>query len=124
MADISNRLNQFLAIGGGGSTCVGLSIGTSSIKLVELKKSGKTWKLLHFGIVQLPEDVVINREIINPIVVVESIKTLVGQLKLKNKEVCTSLSELADHQADDSGSSQSEGASGLGVLGSRTISAL
>jgi type IV pilus assembly protein PilM len=74
------------------STAVGLSIGSSSIKLVELKKSGKVWKLLHFGIVQLPEDAVVNREITNPIVVVDSIKTLTNQIKLKTKNVCTSLS--------------------------------
>ncbi|MGZ3698095.1 MAG: type IV pilus biogenesis protein PilM, partial [Bdellovibrionota bacterium] len=56
-----------------------------------MKKSGKLWKLLHFGIVQLPDDVVVNREIVNPIAVVESIKTLVNQIKLRNKNVCTSI---------------------------------
>lgn len=81
-----------LASLGSGPTCVGLSIGTSSIKLVELKKAGKTWKLLHFGIVQLPEDAVVNREIINPVAVVDAIKSLLAQIKLKNKSVCTSLS--------------------------------
>ncbi|MCM2276758.1 MAG: pilus assembly protein PilM [Oligoflexia bacterium] len=75
-----------------GGTAVGLSIGSSSIKLVELKKAGKSWKLLHFGIVQLPEDVIVNREIVNDIAVVESIKTLISQIKLKSKAVCTALS--------------------------------
>ncbi len=79
----------------GGKTSVGLSIGSSSIKLVELKKSGKTWKLIHFGIVQLPDEVIVNREIINPIVVSESIKTLTSQMKLKNKNICTSISGTA-----------------------------
>ncbi len=73
-------------------TAVGLSIGSSSIKLVELKREGKAWKLIHFGIVQLPEDAIVNREIMNPIVVVDSIKTLTNQIKLKTKNVCTSLS--------------------------------
>jgi type IV pilus assembly protein PilM len=80
------------ALSGAAQTAVGLSIGTSSIKLVELKKVGKIWKLLHFGIVQLPEDVIVNREIVNPIVVTDSIKTLVNQIKLRNKAVCTALS--------------------------------
>ncbi len=79
------------ALGGGGSA-VGLSIGTSSIKIVELQKVGKIWKLLHFGMVQLPEDTIVNREIVNAISVVDSIKTLTNQLKLKTKSVCTSLS--------------------------------
>src|SRR5690242_19417861 len=78
--------------GGGSKSAVGLSIGTSSIKLVEIKRSGKSWKLLHFGIVQLPEDVIVNREIVNPIALTESIKTLVSQINLKTTTVCTSLS--------------------------------
>lgn len=71
---------------------MGLSIGTSSIKLVELKRQRKSWKLLHFGIYQLPEDAVVNREIINNIAVVESLRTLTQQVKLKSRSLCTSLS--------------------------------
>ena len=73
-------------------TSVGLSIGSSSVKIVELKKVGKNWKLLHFGIVQLPENVVVNREIVNSIAVVESIKTLLAQIKLKTPQVCSAIS--------------------------------
>jgi type IV pilus assembly protein PilM len=92
-ADFISKISGILAsFAGGGGTCVGLSIGSSSIKLIELKKAGRNWKLLHFGVVQLPADVIINREIVNQIAVVESIKTLVNQLKLKTKTVCTSLS--------------------------------
>ena len=86
------NLGGLLSLGGGGGAAVGLSIGTSSVKIVELQKSGKIWKLLHFGMIQLPEDAVVNREIVNGIAVVDSIKTLVNQLKLSNKTVCTSLS--------------------------------
>jgi type IV pilus assembly protein PilM len=77
---------------GGGDTAVGLSIGTSSIKLVELKRSGKAWKLLHFGMVQLPEDAIVNREVVNAIAVVDSLKRLLSQIKLKSKAVCTAIS--------------------------------
>lgn len=96
----AGQLSQiFSKIGGsfslGGGTSVGLSIGTSSIKLVELKKSGKAWKLLHFGIVQLPEDVIVNREIMNAVAVTESIRSLTQQLRLGSKEVCTSVSGAA-----------------------------
>ena len=66
----------------GGGSALGLSIGTSAIKLVELKKQGKVWKLLHFGIVQLPEDVIVNREIVNQIAVVDSLRTLLGGIPL------------------------------------------
>ena len=87
---ISKISDAFAGLGGG--TAIGLSIGSSSIKIVELKRSGKSWKLLHFGMVQLPDDAIVNREIMNQLAVVESIKTLVNQIKLKNKQVCTSLS--------------------------------
>ncbi len=92
LTPIISKISDLLFSGGGSQTAVGLSIGTSSIKLVELKKVGKMWKLLHFGIIQLPEDVVVNREIVNPIAVTENIKTLVDQIKLQNKAVCASLS--------------------------------
>jgi len=77
---------------GGGGTSVGLSIGSSSIKLVELKKSGKSWRLESWGVVQLPTDALSHREIVNSIAVVDSLKALVGSLKLKSKQVCTALS--------------------------------
>ena len=76
----------------GGTSVVGLSIGSSSIKIAELRKSGKSWKLLTFGSTPLPDDVIVNREILNPIVVTDSIRALVGPIKLKTKMVCTALS--------------------------------
>ena len=76
----------------GSKTHVGISIGTSSIKLIELRKTGKIWQLLHFGVVNLPEDVIVNREVVNPVALIENIKVLINQIKLKNKNVCTSLS--------------------------------
>ncbi len=94
MADLignfSSKLSSFFPFGR--KSAVGLSIGSSSIKLVELVKKGKVWKLLHFGVVQLPEEVVVNREIVNPVALVECIKTLVNQMQLKNRQVCTSIS--------------------------------
>ena len=57
------------------SHVVGLSIGSSSVKLIELKRAGKLWKLMHFGMVHLPEDAILDREIVNTIAVTESIKT-------------------------------------------------
>lgn len=81
--------------GFGADSTVGLSIGSSSIKLVELKKTGKSWKLLHFGMIQLPDEAIVNRDIVNHIAVSESLKTLVGQLRPSNKNICASLSGTA-----------------------------
>ena len=91
-AGFLSKITDLLSSLGGSESAVGLSVGSSAIKLVELKKTGKTWKLLHFGVAQLPEDVIINREIVNQIAVVDCIRTLIGQLKLKSKSVCTGMS--------------------------------
>lgn len=79
----------------GGSTQIGVSIGTSSVKIAELKKSGKGYVLTHFGVAQIPEGAIVNREILNHMAVVDAVKGLVAQLKLKGKQVVTSLSGAA-----------------------------
>lgn len=88
--DVLNNTSGFLSLGGR-QTAVGLSVGTSSIKVVELQRARKGWKLLHFGMVQLPQDAIVNREIVNSVAVSEAISTLASQLKLKNKSVCLSI---------------------------------
>lgn len=77
---------------GGSSTAIGLSIGTSSIKLVELQREKKGYRLIHFGIVQLPDEAIVNREIVNSIAVVDALKTLVSQLRLSSKVCVLSVS--------------------------------
>lgn len=79
----------------GGGTGVGVSIGSFSVKLVELKKSGKSWKLLNAAIGALPEDSIVNRDIVNQLAVVGSIKDILGRIKLKQKNICTSVSGTA-----------------------------
>ncbi|MBC7691107.1 MAG: type IV pilus assembly protein PilM [Methylotenera sp.] len=93
-APLFSKLSDALAsFTGGSGSAIGLSIGSSSIKLVELQKVKKTWKLQHFAMVPLPDDALSNREIINHISVVESIKALIdpSKMKLKSKQVCSAM---------------------------------
>lgn len=76
----------------GANTRIGVSIGSSSVKIAELKKSGKGYSLVHFGIAQFPEEAVVNREIVNHMAVVDAVRNLVSQLKIKGKPVVTALS--------------------------------
>ena len=79
--------------GGKAKSLIGMSIGTSSIKLVELKKTGADdWQLVHFATAQLPEETIVNREIVNPLAVVENIKTLDNELGLQERNVAISIS--------------------------------
>lgn len=86
-------LSKLKGLGGSASrgSCVGLSIGSSSIKMVELAKSSKEWRLVNFGMVPLPDDALSNREIVNHLAVVENLKNLVEKAKPKSKNVCIAI---------------------------------
>ncbi len=74
-----------------GSNAVAISVGSSSVKFVELRKSGKSFQLTNFGVFPLPEDSVVNREIVNPVAVTEAIRQIVKQKKPSQKQVVTGL---------------------------------
>ncbi|MEW6455852.1 MAG: type IV pilus assembly protein PilM [Acidobacteriota bacterium] len=75
---------------------VGLDIGSSSIKIVELKSKklgGKEfYKLKKIGYELLPSNTIVDGTIIESNSVIESIKKLSSEIKLKNKHVATSVS--------------------------------
>ncbi|BCS33860.1 pilus assembly protein PilM [Luteitalea sp. TBR-22] len=71
---------------------VGLDIGSSAIKAVELKASGKGWKVVAFGVEPLPPDTIVDGAIIDGTAVADAIRRLFDRLGIKNKEVAASLS--------------------------------
>ena len=70
---------------------VGLDIGTSSIKMVELKRSGKSFKLLKFGMSAVPPGLVEGGEIQDPAVLSSIIFQLFSDLGIRKKNVCTGI---------------------------------
>jgi type IV pilus assembly protein PilM len=73
-------------------TCVGLDIGSSSVKVVQLKETSKGYQLVNFGIEPLPPQTIVDGAIMNQSAVVDAIKQLRLALKLKVKEVATAIS--------------------------------
>lgn len=71
---------------------VGLDIGSSAVKAVELKASGKGWKVVAFGIEALPPDAIVDGAIIDGTAVAEAIRRLFERLGIKNRDVAASLS--------------------------------
>ncbi len=71
---------------------VGIDIGSYAIKLVQLKKVGKTYQLMHFGVMPLLPDAIVDGTIANAGAVVEAIRNLVRMEKIKTKEVATAVS--------------------------------
>ncbi len=71
---------------------VGLDIGSHSIKLVEIDQSKKGMVLKNFGIAGLPRQAVVEGYIKDKEAVASAIKQLVRNLKIRNKNVATSIS--------------------------------
>lgn len=75
----------------GAKPTVGICVGAASVKVAEVKKVGKTWKLVRFGLTQLPEDSVVNREVFNPVAVTGAIQAALNQARIVSKNVVTGM---------------------------------
>ncbi len=71
---------------------VGLDIGSSSVKAVELKKSKGGYELVSFGLEPLAQDTVVDGAIMDAPSVAEKIVSIFDTQKIKSKDVATSVS--------------------------------
>ena len=72
--------------------CVGIDIGASSVKLCQLKKTGRGLMLERFGVVNLPSETVVDGALMNSARVVEAIQELVAVHRVKVKQVALAIS--------------------------------
>jgi type IV pilus assembly protein PilM len=71
---------------------VGLDIGSSAVKAVELKPAGKGFKVTAFGIEPVPPDSIVDGAIIDGTAVADAIRRLFENKAFKTKDVAASLS--------------------------------
>ena len=72
---------------------VGLDIGSSAVKLVELKeKKGGTYSLVKLGLERLSPEAIVDGSIMDSSMVVETISKLNNEKQIKNSNYATSLS--------------------------------
>ena len=71
---------------------VGLDIGSSAVKAVELKPSGKSHRVTAFAVEPIPPDSIVDGAIIDGTAVAEAIRRLFANAAFKSKEVAASLS--------------------------------
>jgi type IV pilus assembly protein PilM len=71
---------------------IGLDIGSSSIKAVELDWGKKTPRLKHFGMIPLPPEAIVDGAFMDSASIVESIRSLIEGLRIKTKTVAVSIS--------------------------------
>ena len=74
------------------SELFGLDIGSSSVKLVELQKTGSGYQLVNFGLVNLTQEAIIDGAIMDSQAVIDAIKALLGETRTRTKNVATSVS--------------------------------
>ena len=73
---------------------VGLDIGSSSVKLMELELDAKTdkYRLVSFGIKELPPEAIVDGAVMNTNAVVDAIRELVNKHRIKTKDAVVSVS--------------------------------
>lgn len=76
-----------------GNTSVGLDLGSSSIKVVELTKSGNKFKLINYGSTASPPGGLLSESQVEQEAVSEAIKKLIRDSKISTDEVRVALPE-------------------------------
>lgn len=71
---------------------IGLDIGSSSVKAVQVKRSKKGLELQAFGMEQLMPQTIVDGTVMDQTAVVDAIRTLWSRLKLKTKDVSVAIS--------------------------------
>jgi type IV pilus assembly protein PilM len=71
---------------------VGLDIGSSAVKVVELRKKGDSYELLNLGIEALGQDTVVDGAIMDALSVSSAIEKIFTDNRIKSKNVATSVS--------------------------------
>jgi type IV pilus assembly protein PilM len=76
---------------GSGGLCVGISIGASSVKVVELKKRGKGFEFSKFESSPIEGALSDQREILNPSAVTQAVRDALSKAKISSKDICASV---------------------------------
>lgn len=71
--------------------CIGLDIGSSSVKVVELKGGKRGYTLKNFGVEPLASQTIVDGAIMDQTAVVDAIRALWGRLKIRGKDVAIAI---------------------------------
>jgi len=71
---------------------IGIDIGSSSIKLVQLKEHKGGYQLVNAGIIPLPPEAIVDNTLMDSLSIVEALKSITSSLGVKIKDVACSIS--------------------------------
>src|SRR5688572_19780824 len=75
-----------------GKLAVGLDIGSSSIKVCQLKDSKRGMTLAGFGMIPLPPEAIVDGALMNSTAIVDAIREIFQSQKIRAREVAISVS--------------------------------
>jgi type IV pilus assembly protein PilM len=82
-----------------GKLALGLDIGSSGVKLIQLKEARRrgeqTYSLQSFGIKPLPPEAIVDGALMNSTAIVQAIQELIGEQRIKQKEVAIGVSGVS-----------------------------
>jgi type IV pilus assembly protein PilM len=73
-------------------TCVGIDIGSSAVKVCQLRPNKRSFELIAFGAEPLPPETVVDGALMSSGRVVEAIQKLIAAHKIKNKRAAIAIS--------------------------------
>ena len=78
----------------GSKSVVGLDIGSSSVKAVELSRRGrgKEFELTHLGVASMPAEAIVQGAFLNSSAIVEAIREAIEKAKIRTKNVAAAVS--------------------------------
>lgn len=71
---------------------VGIDIGSSSVKLIQLRQVKEGYELVHLGMAALPPETIVDHSVMDSVTLVDCLRDLVENQKVKTKNVATSVS--------------------------------
>jgi type IV pilus assembly protein PilM len=74
------------------SDLVGLDIGTSSVKAVQLKRSGRAFELVHLGMAPLPPETIVDGVIMDANAVIGAVNQIYAENDIKTRQVAVAVS--------------------------------
>ncbi|RMH00246.1 MAG: type IV pilus assembly protein PilM [Deltaproteobacteria bacterium] len=75
--------------------CIGLDIGTSAIKLVQLRSTRKGFVLQNYGVEPVPPQAIVDGNVMAPGPVVDAIRNLVKRIHLRGKDAAIAVGRNA-----------------------------
>ena len=95
MADIDRKMGIFSFLEPKSKPVIGLDISSTSIKLLELSRHGDRYRVESYGVVALPPNIVVEKNINDLEAVAEAVRTIVDMSKTKLKQVAVAVAGSA-----------------------------